>query len=164
LYGVGPHALARATGTSFEEARQYIERYFAAHPAIAAYMDAQKLKAATEGYVATLYGRRRYLPDMQSGMAMVRAAAERMAINMPIQGTEADILKLAMLAVDAVIREEALPATLLLQVHDELLFEVPVNDAERIAARLAAVMEGVAQLSLRLPVDTALSSDWGSME
>jgi DNA polymerase-1 len=101
---------------------------------------------------------------MQSGMAMVRAAAERMAINMPIQGTEADILKLAMLAVDAVIREEALPATLLLQVHDELLFEVPVNDAERIAARLAAVMEGVAQLSLRLPVDTALSSDWGSME
>lgn len=164
LYGVGPRALARATDSSFDDARRYIARYFEAHPAISAYMDAQKLKAASDGYVETLYGRRRYLPDIQSGMAQVRAAAERMAINMPIQGTEADILKLAMLAVDRVIREEKLPAVLLLQVHDELLFEVDADAGTAVATRLASVMEGVANLALRLPVDTSLSSDWGSME
>jgi DNA polymerase-1 len=156
--------LARATGSTFEEAKLYIEKYFKAHEAIRDYMDAQKIQAKTVGYVSTWYGRRRYLPEIESAMPQVRSQAERMAINMPIQGTEADILKLAMLEVERVIRAEKLPVKLLLQVHDELLFEVEEAQAASVAERLAKVMSGVVSMKVDFLVDTALSPDWGTME
>lgn len=163
LYGVGPRALARSTGMSFDEAREFIARYFAVHPGIQAYIDAQKLQARTQGYVQTLFGRRRYLPDMTSGVPQLVAAAERMAMNMPIQGTQADIIKMAMIALAVALRESGLRAKLLLQVHDELILEVHADDAQRVEEIVREKMGGVAHFRVPLVVDVATGKSWGDL-
>lgn len=163
LYGMGAYGLARDAKLSHEEARAYLDRYFALHPAIQHYVEETKAFARKHGYVATLYGRRRYLPDIKSGMPMVRAAAERAAINMPAQGTAADIMKFAMLAVAKLLAKDAMSAVMLLQVHDELVFEVKSAQAERAAAAIQQVMENVVKLKVPLSVDIGIGNNWNDL-
>jgi DNA polymerase-1 len=163
LYGMGAFGLARDAKISHEEARAYLDRYFSLHPAIAEYVDTTKAFARQHGYVASLYGRRRYLPDIQSGMPQVRAAAERAAINMPAQGTAADIMKFAMLAVAKFIRERKLSAVMLLQVHDELVFEADAQAVEVEAKQLQHIMEHVVELKVPLNVDIGIGKRWSEL-
>ncbi len=164
LYGVGARSLARATKMPFEEARQFIERYFEVHEPLRAYMDAMKLKARTDGYVETLFGRRRYLPDINSGVPQLVAAAERMAINMPVQGTQADILKKAMILIDDWIKKEKIDGAMLLQVHDELVFEVKEKDVAKVKREVPKIMSSVIDLSVPLVVDIVSAKRWGEMK
>lgn len=163
LYGVGPRSLARATGLSFEEAKQFIERYFEVHRPIREYMDAQKLKARTDGYVESLFGRRRYLPDIHSGVHQLVAAAERMAINMPVQGTQADILKMAMIKIQQWIEESGLDVKMLLQVHDELVFEVAEKDVKKAEKAICDIMGSIMDLEVPLVVDVGAERRWGDI-
>ena len=163
LYGMGPRALARSTGMTFEEAQTFIEKYFKIHHAVRAFMDAQKAQAHALGYVETLYGRRRSFPEINSGVPMLVAQAERMAINMPVQGTEADIVKIAMIAVDAWLKKSGLPAQLLLQVHDELVVECETGAVEKVKQGIKEVMETVVKLDVPLDVDVEVGKNWGEM-
>ncbi|MEK7614873.1 MAG: DNA polymerase I [Patescibacteria group bacterium] len=164
LYGMGPHSLSRSTGLSFAEAKSFIDRYFEIHHAIRAYLDETKLKAHTEGYVETLFGRRRSFPEIESGIPQLVAAAERMAINMPVQGTAADLMKKSMLAVDGWLKQSGLPATMLLQVHDELVFEVEKDAVEAVARGVKEMMEGIASFEVPLAVDVETGGNWGEMK
>lgn len=163
LYGVGPRALARSTGMQFEEAREFIARYFAVHPGIQAYIDAMKMQARSQGYVQTLFGRRRYLPDITSGVPQLVAAAERMAMNMPIQGTQADIIKIAMISLASSLKKSGLRAELLLQVHDELVLEVHEDDVEEVQKMVVEKMSEVASYRVPLVVDVAMGKSWGDI-
>ncbi|MFA5945754.1 MAG: DNA polymerase I [Patescibacteria group bacterium] len=164
LYGVGARALSRRIGMSYEEAKDFIDRYFAVHPGIAAFIDASKMKARVDGYVETMFGRRRYLPDIQSGMPQLVASSERMAMNMPVQGTNADIIKMAMIKIDKWIRSSKLRVKMLLQVHDELVFEVHHDDVEAVKAEVPKLMADVVRLEIPLVVDTATGKRWGEIE
>lgn len=163
LYGVGPRALARSTNMSFEEAREFIARYFAVHPGIQAYIDAMKMQARSQGYVQTLFGRRRYLPDITSGVPQLVAAAERMAMNMPIQGTQADIIKIAMIELASSLGKSGLRAKLLLQVHDELVLEVHEDDVEEVQKMVVEKMSQVASYRVPLVVDVSTGKSWGDL-
>lgn len=163
LYGIGPRSLARSAGVSFDEAREFIDRYFAVHPGIYAFIEEMKLKAHANEYVETLFGRRRYLPDINSGVPQLVAAAERMAINMPAQGTQADIIKLAMRRVADWIDEEKIPAKLLLQVHDELVLEVAKESVDRVSEKVRELMASAANLDVPLAVDVEAAENWGEM-
>ncbi|MEK9155664.1 MAG: DNA polymerase, partial [Patescibacteria group bacterium] len=164
LYGIGARALAKSAGVRFEEAKDFIVRYFVAHPGIAAYLDATKLQAHAEGFVSSLYGRRRYLPEINSGMPQLVASGERMAINMPIQGTQADIIKMAMNRIDEWLRESKLDAAMIAQVHDELVFEVARKDADALAEGVKERMGTIVSLDVPLVVDVDIADSWGDME
>ncbi len=164
LYGMGPRALARSTGMSFEQAQIFIEKYFTIHHAVRAYMDAMKAQAHSLGYVETLYGRRRSFPEIKSGLPQLVAQAERMAINMPIQGTEADVVKMAMLAVDGWLKKSGWPAKMLLQVHDELVIEVVADAADAVAKGIKEIMESIVHLAVPLVVDVEIGKNWGEMK
>ncbi len=161
LYGMSPHGLAANTGMSFGEAKDFIDRYFTLRQPIRDFIDATLQKARTDGYVATYYGRRRPTPDITSSNFMVRAGAERAAANMPIQGTEADLMKRAMRQVDAKL------GTLgkqILQIHDSILIECPAENAEAVATLLRETMEAVApELAIRLKVDVSTGKSWGDL-
>lgn len=160
LYGMSPHGLVAATGMTYAAAKQFIDAYFELRKPLLSYIDSLKEQAKTQGYVETLFGRRRPTPDIKSNNFVVRKAAERAAINMPIQGTEADIMKLAMVAVD-----DQLPpgAVQLLQIHDSILVECREADAEAVAAMMKSTMESIYELSVRLDVDTAIGQHWGEL-
>lgn len=164
IYGMGAFGLAQATDMDQKKAAQFIKDYLAKFSGVAKYMDDMKKFAHEKGYVETALGRRRFLPEIQStNQALVRAA-ERMAINMPIQGLEADIVKLAMLATDRLIQEKfSGQATLLLQIHDELIFEVDESVAEKFSAALKPVMEDVYKLSVPLAVSVEIGNNWGEI-
>jgi DNA polymerase-1 len=164
IYGMGPRSLSRSTGLSIEEAKQFIDRYFEIHRAVRDFLDATKAKAHAEGYVETYFGRRRYLPEIQSGVPMLVASAERMAINMPVQGTAADIMKMAMLRVDGWLGKSGWDAKILLQVHDELVIEVDKDSLGAVAKGVREMMEGVASFVVPLVVDTEAGVSWGEME
>lgn len=164
LYGIGPRSLARSAGVSFDEARDFIDRYFVAHSGIASYLEETKLRAHADEFVQTLYGRRRYLTEINSGVPQLVAAAERMAINMPIQGTQADIIKLAMQRVADWLAGSALDVQMLLQVHDELVFEASEKDAVEACERIREIMNNVVTLEVPLAVDVAIGQTWGGME
>lgn len=164
LYGIGPRALAKSANVKFEEAREFIDRYFVAHPGIRSYIDATKLQVHTDGYVTSLFGRRRYLPDANSGMPQLVAAAERMAVNMPLQATQADIIKMAMNAVAEYLRTSRLNARMIAQVHDELVFEVKKTDAEELGKHVRSIMASIAEFDVPLVVDVDTADSWGDME
>lgn len=164
LYGMGPRSLARSTGFSFTEAKNFIKRYFKVHSAIEHYLDKTKAKAKENGYVETLFGRRRYLPAIDSGAHRARAAAERMAINMPVQGTAADIMKLAMIDVHGWLKQSDWPAKMLLQVHDEIVLEVDSDAVKPVADGVRAMMKDVADYEVPLEVDVAVGKRWGDMK
>ena len=161
LYGMSPKGLSDATGMSFYEAKQFINRYFELRAPMRKYLDNTLDFGRTHGYVETLFGRRRPTPDLGAPNHLVRAAAERAAGNMPIQGTEADLMKKAMLAVDQKLPNEA---KLILQVHDSLIIECPENLAAEIAKLLKETMENVApDLPVKLAVDVTTGHDWGEL-
>jgi DNA polymerase-1 len=161
LYGMSPHGLSAATGMNFFEAKKFIDRYFELRSPIRTYIDDTLNRARADGYVETLYGRRRPTPDIYSSNFMVRAGAERAAANMPIQGTEADLMKLAMIEVDR--RLDGMGEQIL-QIHDSILIEAPKENADKIAALLKDVMEGIApDLGIKLKVDVSIGTDWGQL-
>jgi len=161
LYGMSPHGLAAQTGMTFGQAKDFIDQYFALRAPIRQFIDDTLAKARTEGYVETLFGRRRPTPDIQSSNFMVRAGAERAAANMPIQGTEADLMKLAMLRVDEKLGELG---DQVLQIHDSILIECPAENAEKVAEILKTTMEEIApELAISLRVDVSTGKTWGEL-
>ena len=166
-YGVTGYGLAQSTGLSQEEAEQFIRNYFARFPKVKEYLERTKKVAAERGWVETLLGRRRYFPELKSTAPMhaqARAAAERMAINMPIQGTAADIIKIAMVRLQKALDERGLRSKLILQVHDELVLEAPEAEVEETSALVKNIMEGALKLDAPLKVDIKHGCNWGEME
>jgi len=152
--------LGKDLGISRNEAQDYINRYFSRYPKVQAYMDNVKQQAKEEGYVTTIWGRRRYIPEMNSRNAMLVQAGERMALNTPIQGSAADIIKLAMIKVYKRLNAENLKAQLILQVHDELIIDTPKNECAQVEVLIKEEMEGAAQLSVPLTVDVNTGLSW----
>ena len=160
IYGMSPFGLARQLGIDRGSAQRYVERYFARYPGVKRFMDETRNSARETGYVETVYGRRLYLPDIRSGNAAMRQYAERSAINAPMQGTAADIIKRAMIAVDAWCQRETIPARLLMQVHDELVLEVRVDAQESVAAAIRERMTTAGELRVPLRVDIGVGANW----
>ena len=159
LYGMSPHGLSAATGMSFTQAKQFIDHYFELRAPIRRYIDLTLEKARNDGYVETYFGRRRPTPDIHSSNFMVRQSAERVAANMPIQGTEADLMKRAMILVEDELSDRA---DQLLQIHDSILVECNRDDASEIADRLRNIMENIApELEIKLKVDVSVGDNWG---
>ena len=159
-YGLSAHGLSARLNLPMEEARAIIDRYFQRFAGIARYVDETLERARRTGYVESLFGRRRYMPDLVSKNRSVAMAAERAAINMPIQGTAADLVKRAMLRLDRRLGDEKLEGRMLLQVHDELLFEAPVGEAPRLAVVVREVMSTAAELVVPLVVDVGVGHSW----
>ena len=160
IYGMSAFGLAQQLKIERSAAQQYIELYFARYPGVKAFMDRTRAQAHTQGYVETVFGRRLYLPEINASNQARRQYAERTAINAPMQGTAADLIKLAMLAVDSWIRESALPLTMIMQVHDELVFEVRTDILEMAKQGIRQHMTGVAQLAVPLLVDIGVGDNW----
>jgi DNA polymerase-1 len=164
IYGLSAHGISQQTGFSREEGASFIEAYFAKYPGISDYLEQVKVKARAEQYVETLLGRRRYLPDINSPNFNVRGGAERMAINMPIQGTAADIMKLAMIRVQKRLDDEGMKTKMLLQVHDELVLETPKEEMDALKDLVFDEMPAAMDLDVTLKVDTKWGHTWGDME
>lgn len=160
LYGMSPHGLSIATGMTIAQAKVFIDKYFELRKPILAYMDSLKEKARKDGYVETLFGRRRPMPDIHSSNFVVRSAAERAAINMPIQGTEADLMKMAMIAVQEKLDSDCKQ---LLQIHDSILIECPETKAGDVTRLLKETMENIYTLPVKLTVDTDTGKNWGEL-
>ncbi|MBK8958080.1 MAG: DNA polymerase I [Proteobacteria bacterium] len=160
IYGMSAFGLARQLGIDRGAAQAYIDRYFERYPEVRAYMDRIRALAHEQGYVETVFGRRLYLPEINTRNVQRRQYAERTAINAPMQGTAADIIKRAMIAVAAWLERDAVPADLIMQVHDELVLEVDVAAADTVAARLAEIMTGAAELAVPLVVDVGRGQNW----
>jgi DNA polymerase-1 len=161
LYGMGPHALAQNTGMSFGDAKAFIDKYFELRKPIRTFIDDTLEKAKTEGYVETFHGRRRPTPDVNSSNFMVREAGKRAAANMPIQGTEADLMKLAMIQVDEKLGDLGIQV---LQIHDSILVECPAKNADDVSAILKETMEAIApDLPIKLKVDVSVGKNWGEV-
>ncbi len=160
LYGMGPRRLARETGLSVKEATEFIEKYFAALPGVKAWLEETLERARKEKMVTTLFGRRRRLPEILSPHERIRVGAENMAVNTPIQGSAADIMKKAMVEVDRAVRGEGFRGKMVLQVHDELLFDCPEEEVETLAGRVREIMEKVVSLQVPLKVDAGWGKDW----
>jgi DNA polymerase-1 len=160
IYGMSAHGLAKNLSIERAAAANYIDRYFARYPGVAAYMERTRLEAKTKGYVETVFGRRLHLPDIRAQQVGRRQAAERAAINAPMQGTAADLIKKAMIATSAWLKEAGVKSRLILQVHDELVLEVPDDEVELIRAQLPKLMAGVAQLSVPLVAEVGVGANW----
>ncbi|MEZ5419894.1 MAG: DNA polymerase I [Vicinamibacterales bacterium] len=160
LYGKTAFTLAKDIGVSQQAAQQFIDAYFAGFPRVRGFIDQTLAEARESGVVRTMFGRRRPVPELTSRNGQIRAAAERVAVNMPIQGTAADILKRAMIDVDRRLSADAAGSRMILTVHDELLFEAPAADAERVAALVRETMSGAVALSVPLDVDVGIGEDW----
>ena len=160
IYGQGPHALALQLKITHAEARVFIDRYFERFAGVRKYLDACVEFARERGYVQTLFGRRRYIPEVRDRNFNIRAFGERTAANSPIQGSAADLIKIAMIRVAKVLQRERLSAAMLLQVHDELVFEAPSAETERLRALVKREMEGAATLSVPLLVDVGVGPNW----
>ncbi len=160
MYGISSFGLAQRLGISRTEAKKLIDDYFAAFPAIRSFIDDTVASARENGYVETLFGRRRYLPDISSRNATVRALAERTAVNAPIQGTAADIIKMAMINVDRKMREAGLKSRMVLQIHDELLFDTVHDEIDTLMSIVKEQMEHVTELSVPLTVECNYGKNW----
>jgi DNA polymerase-1 len=160
MYGIGPFGLANRLEISQSEAREIIARYFDRFPKVKQYISDTIETARRTGYVSTLLGRRRYLPDIASHNQAVRANAERQAINMPIQGTAADMIKLAMINIDRELSRKGLSSRMLLQVHDELVFEVPERERTVVETLVVERMRKAMGLSVPVKVEVGSGKDW----
>ena len=164
IYGLSPHGISQQTGFSREQGKEFIDTYFAKYPGISDYLERVKTQARADQYVETALGRRRYLPDINSPNFNTRGAAERMAINMPIQGTAADIMKLAMVRVQRRLDAEEMQTKMLLQVHDELVFETPNEELDSLRDLVFDEMPAAMELDVTLKVDAKWADNWGDME
>ncbi|MEY1660770.1 DNA polymerase I [Isoalcanivorax beigongshangi] len=160
IYGMSAFGLARQLGIPRHEAQDYIDRYFARYPGVKEYMERTRALAAEQGFVETLFGRRLYLPEIHSRNAALRQGAERTAINAPMQGTAADIIKRAMISVDDWLQQAGLDVLMIMQVHDELVFEVAAADVPALIEGLCPRMEAAAELSVPLKVETGVGDNW----
>jgi DNA polymerase-1 len=164
IYGMSEYGLEQATELSREEAGKFIAAYFEKYPNVRDYFNATKEQARQKGYVETLLGRRRFIPDINSSNRQVREAAERMAINMPVQGTSADIIKIAMINLHRQMKEKKLKSKMLLQVHDELVFEVPDAEMKTMCRLVPEVMSTAVKFTIPLKVDLKEGKNWGEMK
>ena len=160
IYGMSAFGLARQLGIERAEAQEYVDLYFNRYPGVKGFMERTREQARDQGYVETLFGRRLYLPDINARNPQVRSGAERTAINAPMQGTAADIIKRAMLAVDSWIETEGPPVRMLMQVHDELVFEVDKDHIDAAGEQIRRLMEGAAELKVPLVVDVGIGDNW----
>ena len=160
IYGMSAFGLARQLGINRSEAQSYIELYFDRYPGVKAYMEQIRTQAREQQFVETIFGRKLYLPDISSSNHARRQGAERAAINAPMQGTAADLIKLAMLAIDSWLTEQALETRMIMQVHDELVLEVPDSELKDVPETIASLMSGVAQLRVPLSVDVGSGANW----
>jgi DNA polymerase-1 len=164
LYGMSDYGLATQLGMSRSDARAFIENYFAQYPTVARYLESTKQQALEQGYVTTLLGRRRYIPEINTPNRQIRAQAERTAINMPIQGTAADIIKVAMIRIDRALQERGLAAKMILQVHDELVFEVHERDVDDVRALVVDLMENAFPMTVPLQVEARIGKNWRDLQ
>lgn len=164
IYGMSDYGLEQATELSREEAARFIAAYFEKYPGVKKYLESTKEQAREAGYVQTILGRRRFIPEIDSSNRHVREGAERMAINMPVQGTSADIIKVAMINLQREMDKRSLKSKMLLQVHDELVFEVPQEELETMRQLVPEIMSTALKLSIPLKVDTKEGKNWGEMK
>jgi DNA polymerase-1 len=160
VYGISEFSLSQDIGVTRREAADYMEKYFRTFQGVRNYMYDIIKEARRDGFVKTMMGRRRWLPELRSSNYNLRSFGERVALNMPIQGSAADIMKLAMIRVHSRLQEEGLEARLILQVHDELIVEAPLSEAEQVKALLKEEMEAAANLLVPLEADAAMGSSW----
>jgi DNA polymerase-1 len=160
IYGMSSFGVAQNLGIDRGTAQTYVETYFARYPGVKRYMDETREKARAQGYVQTVFGRRLWLPELKSGAPVRRQAAERAAINAPMQGTAADLIKLAMIAVQDFIEKDRLKTLLIMQVHDELVLEVPEEELDTVKSRVSELMQSVASLDVPLVVDIGVGMNW----
>ncbi|MGH2402091.1 MAG: DNA polymerase, partial [Candidatus Limnocylindria bacterium] len=163
-YGLSDFGLAQRLSIPREEAHVFIEDYYAAYPGIRRYTTEMKILARDQGFVTTLLGRRRYLPELAARNSALRSAGERMAINMPIQGTAADGMKIAMVRLDTAMREQRLRSRMLLQVHDELVFETDEDELSTLAGLARDIMRAALPLDVPLEVDLKVGTNWEQMD
>ncbi|MCR4278906.1 MAG: DNA polymerase I [bacterium] len=164
VYGQGPHGLAKTAGISFGEAQEFIANYFTIYSGVYDYLQKTKGKARDLGYVETLFGRRRTMMDIHSSNRQVRTSAERMAINMPVQGTAADLLKLAMIEIAKQLPKVSSKTKMLLQVHDELVFEVPDNEVATVTPKIQNIMVHASDIGVPIVVDAKVGKNWDEMK
>lgn len=164
IYGLGPYGLAQNVGISYAEAREFIDKYFEVYSGVKKYLDGIKEQTKKDGFVETLFGRRRYLPDINSGVPQIRSAAERAAINAPVQGTAADLLKMAMIKAFSELSTKFPQVYMLLQVHDELVFEVPEDKVGIFAEWIRDLMENIYKLAVPIKVDVEVGDNWGDLD
>jgi DNA polymerase-1 len=160
MYGIGPFGLSSRLEITQSEAKEIISRYFERFPKVKQYINDTISKAKADGYVSTLLGRRRYLPDLRSANQNIRSNAERQAINMPIQGTAADMIKLAMVNIDDAIRKKQLTSLMILQVHDELVFEIKKTEESGMKALVEKQMRDALKLSVPVEVEIGVGKNW----
>ncbi|MCI8505197.1 MAG: DNA polymerase I [Lachnospiraceae bacterium] len=160
VYGISAFGLSEGLSISRKEAVDYIDQYFETYPGVKAFLDGLVIQAKEQGYVSTLYGRRRPVPELASSNFMQRNFGERVAMNSPIQGTAADIMKIAMVGVDRRLKKEGLASRLILQIHDELLVETALSEVEQVKAILREEMDGAAKLSVPLEIDMNVGKSW----
>jgi DNA polymerase I len=160
IYGMGAFGLASSLGIEQKAAKDYIDRYFARYPDVKRYMDETKIFAKEHGYVETLYGRRIYLPEINGPNGPRRSGAERQAINAPMQGTAADVIKLAMIAIQRTLDDERRATTMILQVHDELVFEVPQREIDWAKEAIPRLMASVADFKVPLVAEVGVGQNW----
>ena len=160
IYGISAFGLAQDIGVSNAEAKRYIDSYFGRYPKVREFIDRTVEQARTTGCVTTLLGRKRYIPELSSSSAPVRGFGERMAVNTPIQGTAADLIKMAMISIHGAIAQRGLRSRMILQVHDELIFEVPDDEVEPMKGAVREAMEGVLKLSVPIKVDMGTGKNW----
>lgn len=164
VYGISPYGISQQTGLAVDEGKAFIETYLGKYPGIRDYIDNIKASAKRQGYVETLMGRKRYLPEINSRNFVARSAAERVAINAPIQGTAADVIKLAMVKLQTRMDDMGLRSLMIVQVHDELIFEVPAEELEDMRAMVREIMPRALELAVPLEVDLKSGQNWGAME
>ena len=162
LYGQGPHGLSQTADISYGRAKDFIDNYFAVFSDVKKYIDSQVAHARKTGYVETLLGRRRYLPEINSSVVMAKRSAERMAMNTPLQGTAADMIKIAMIEIDKKICSN--DVKMLLTVHDEVVLEVKNNLLDEISKKIKEIMENILKLKVPIVVDAKVGDNWGEME
>lgn len=160
IYGMSAFGLAKQIDVERKEAQAYIDRYFARYPGVLTYMESTRAQAAEQGYVETVYGRRLYLPEIHAQNQAMRKGAERAAINAPMQGTAADIIKRAMIAVDGWLQDSGIDARIILQVHDELVLEVREELIDEVSAKIKSLMSGAANLDVPLLVEVGVGANW----
>jgi DNA polymerase-1 len=164
VYGISPFGLATQLGIPQTEAKAYIERYFVRYVGVKAFIEKTLDQVRKEGFVRTLFGRMRPIPDMESRNPNQRGFAERTAINTPLQGTAADLIKLAMISIDRQLTERKLKTRMILQVHDELIFEVPLDEKAEIETLVRTEMEGVVKLKVPLVADLGFGPNWRDLK
>jgi DNA polymerase-1 len=163
LYGQGPHGLSQSASIPYGRAKNFIDQYFIAYKDVKKFIDKTISEAREEGYVETMFGRRRYLPEINSSVMQVRKGAERMAVNTPLQGTAADMIKAAMIEVYRLIANNQ-DVKMLLQVHDELVFEIKEKEVKNIVPKIKEIMENILKLDVPILVEASVGDNWREME